>query len=198
MTAKLDYASWLTPERFAVEDELWTASDGHREWAKLVASYLPASPSILEVGCGPGLVLANLPRVPAMRYIGVDANPLCLASANARNPSRGTFIQSTAADFLRDYDGAGFDLFCAFAFFKHISLEEWPTTFTGLLRLARKAIVMQTIQTEPMDDGTEFIHAWQSPATVLKAIAEAGHRLVFPAELDTAIGTEQLLITERI
>lgn len=51
-----------------------------------VAAAVPAPATVIELGCGPGIALAELLRAyPAARIIGADPSPVALASARRRN-----------------------------------------------------------------------------------------------------------------
>jgi len=59
--------------------------DAYWAWfAAHVAPRLPASPVIIDLGCGPGLVLRDLgERYPAARLFGYDVTPAMIAHARA-------------------------------------------------------------------------------------------------------------------
>ena len=57
----------------------------------LVSEYIRPKPHdrILDIGCGPGNML---PFLPVCQYLGVDANPTCIAFARQRYSNRGEFM----------------------------------------------------------------------------------------------------------
>ena len=54
--------------------------------ASEVAAAVPAPAAVIELGCGPGVALAELLRAyPAARVIGADPSAVVLTSARRRN-----------------------------------------------------------------------------------------------------------------
>jgi SAM-dependent methyltransferase len=54
---------------------------------------------VVDIGCGPGVILDYLPE--NVRYIGFDISEKYIASAKERYGQRGTFLLGTADDFMR-------------------------------------------------------------------------------------------------
>ena len=69
---------------------------GHDLNETLVKSYLRPNDSdrILDVGCGPASILAQLP--PAVTYVGFDPSPSYISAAIRRYGKRGTFLRGLA------------------------------------------------------------------------------------------------------
>lgn len=122
-------------------DAYWRNSgdemDYRRMLARLVADHLPADGSVLEVGCGTGLIYeALLDAVgPLLDYTGVDNSRPMLAYARRAYP--GAKFRHGDAFNLR-FSDRSFDLACAFEVFGHMPLPAWP--ICELLRVGRTAI----------------------------------------------------------
>jgi SAM-dependent methyltransferase len=74
---------------------------GARRWLKRLAQdTIDARPgdSVLDIGCGPGALLAYLPRIT---YIGLDRNESYIAQAKRVHGDRGNFICDDVANFGR-------------------------------------------------------------------------------------------------
>lgn len=76
----------------------------------------------LEVGCGPGDLLVDLP--PGGRFVGVDLEPRYLRAAERRWGDRGTFLCARAGDVGRTLHGERFDLVLALFLFHHLDDDE--------------------------------------------------------------------------
>jgi SAM-dependent methyltransferase len=72
----------------------------------------------LEVGCGPGDLLAELPA--GTRYVGLDIEPRYLRAAERRRGERGTFLLSRAGDAGERLRGEHFDLVLALFLLHHL------------------------------------------------------------------------------
>ncbi len=97
----------------------------------LVGRHFPGARSLLEVGCGPGGVLAALARAfPGMRLVGGDRYPGALTLAAARLPAA-RFLQLDAPrlPFDREFDVVG-----AFDLLEHVADD------LAVLRAAHRAL----------------------------------------------------------
>ena len=175
-----DYSAWLTPTRLAVEERLWNDPQ-HRTWTHFVAHIVRMSKgiqpigSIVEFGCGIGLVPMNLPA--KVRYVGIDANWHCIASAKARNPDRKMFFSH--GDIRKiGIVSTDFDLTCAFSVMKHFTETEWPEILRKLLSYGKRGLFSMRIGETVVDDGTEFPHLQVTPQFCSQAIVDAGHQIV--------------------
>lgn len=75
-----------------------------------------AGERVLDIGCGPADILAEL---PAVEYHGFDLSPAYIDAARKRFGARGTFrVQAVTRDVLKDY--AGFDLVLAVGVLHHL------------------------------------------------------------------------------
>ena len=83
----------------------------------LVREYLRPKPGdrVLDVGCGPGTLLDDL---PAVDYTGIDLNPSYIEAARNRYGDRGEFrcVDARAADF----PDASFELVSVMALLHHL------------------------------------------------------------------------------
>jgi len=87
---------------------------------------------ILDIGCGPGALLARLPEV---QYVGYDPNPRYIAWAKAQFGTRGIFHCGTLTE-ISDTESGRFDVVLANGVLHHVSDE----AARALLALARKAL----------------------------------------------------------
>lgn len=72
----------------------WTGGIARLTMALVDGLSLPASPTILEAGCGSGaFVRALRTRLPNARVAGLDLNPLALGYALAQTPPPAAFLQ---------------------------------------------------------------------------------------------------------
>jgi len=79
--------------------EDYLAQDKWRQWETMIG-HLPIQPeqSVLDLGCGPGLVSARL-AARCQRLIGVDRESTFLDFARQHCPSKCQFIEAGLADF---------------------------------------------------------------------------------------------------
>ncbi|MGA2905254.1 MAG: class I SAM-dependent methyltransferase [Candidatus Korobacteraceae bacterium] len=88
----------------------------------LVTEYIrpQAHDRILDIGCGPGNMLLFLPEC---QYLGVDANPTCVAFARQRYGNRGEFICQRVSHHSVRQLGA-FDIVLALGVVHHLDDSE--------------------------------------------------------------------------
>jgi 2-polyprenyl-6-hydroxyphenyl methylase/3-demethylubiquinone-9 3-methyltransferase len=65
------------------------------------------SKSVLDVGCGEGILAERLPRPPVERYVGVDFSPVAVELAKAKNLQQSDFVVGDAQVYT---PSARFDL----------------------------------------------------------------------------------------
>jgi SAM-dependent methyltransferase len=61
----------------------------------ILAGYLrlvEESPSILDFGCGTGILLERIQGIPFRDYVGIDSSPVAIELARRRVPGVGTFV----------------------------------------------------------------------------------------------------------
>jgi SAM-dependent methyltransferase len=175
---KTDYSAWLTPERLAYEEFLWT-DPATATWPHFVraleALNLGDAYSVVELGCGTGLVAANLPLY--VHYLGVDANAECIARAERRcfQMSRAFVVADLRTAVMHPRGLPAYDVTCAFSVLKHFGLHEWDATVAAVLRHAPRGVFSIPLGPADADDGTEFPHVRVTAARLLNAVAGAGH-----------------------
>lgn len=106
------------------------------EWRWLTAQLgaLPASPRVLELGCGTGAVLRALePRLSV--GVGVDVSPAMLERASERarerrDASRLSFVHVT--DSQLPFAAGSFDVVLSFLSFRYL---DWPRSFAEVRRV---------------------------------------------------------------
>jgi SAM-dependent methyltransferase len=95
----------------------------------LVTPHLVGGKSVLEVGCGTGLILERLGRA-ADRAVGVDLSPGMLEKAR----SRGLEVHEASATAL-PFEDASFDVACSFKVLAHV--EQIETAMAEMARVVR-------------------------------------------------------------
>jgi SAM-dependent methyltransferase len=99
-----------------------------------VRNYIRPRPGdrILDIGCGPGDILAFLPNT---EYTGIDLSAQYIGAARKRFRARGTFICEDVANVVIQSPGT-FDVVLANGFFHHLD----DALATRLLKLAALAL----------------------------------------------------------
>lgn len=98
------------------EANFWFASR-NRLLSYLTNRYFPAAESMMEIGCGTGVVMSNFSReIPRLKYLGTEVYISGLELAKQRLPT-GSFIQMDAMNIPFD---AEFDIIGAFDVLEHI------------------------------------------------------------------------------
>jgi SAM-dependent methyltransferase len=102
--------------------------------ARFVRDHLRPRPGdrILDLGCGPGDLLAHL---PACDYVGVDLDPKYVTAARARYRDRGTF-RCEPAEAVAELEPGSFDLVVASGLLHHLTDAQAVAT----LEVARRAL----------------------------------------------------------
>jgi SAM-dependent methyltransferase len=81
---------------------------------------------ILDIGCGPGTFLKNIPETLDCQYCGFDMNPAYIEAAKIQYGQRGRFFCQRVSE--ASLHGAGtFDIVLAVAILHHLSDEEAKT-----------------------------------------------------------------------
>ena len=100
-----------------------------------VSEYVQPVPGekVLDIGCGPGDILENL---PAVDYLGFDINPKYVEAAQKRFGHRGRFFCGDVALTAIDREAASFDLVLATGVLHHLD----DNHAVSLFHLARRAL----------------------------------------------------------
>lgn len=185
----VDYADWLTPVRLEIEERLWEQVAIYRLYAEALQRVLEVEGcrSVIELGCGTGWVPTRLSS--DLDYLGVDANPGCLALA--RRKTSFPFLQAD----IRQLETPVRDMVCAFAVLKHFALQEWQEIVVRMLALGRVGVFTMNVGPDDLDDSSHgFPHTWVSRETLEWAIRAGGHDIVEMALLHTG---ETIIRTRR-
>lgn len=191
-----DYADWLTPERLAQEEQLWSRDKVYLRYAANIRRLLAQEHMVeyvIELGCGTGWVPTQLDETGILRYDAVDRNDGCLALAEQKNADRRHWVHVVKAE-LRTVEPSA-DLVCSFAVLKHFRLDEWHDLFVRWFRGARFAMFTVPIATESKSDGYQHTHVWLSEAEVQQAIRDAGHEEMWRDWTDPL---EPIIVTRKV
>ncbi|MDX8451974.1 class I SAM-dependent methyltransferase [Mesorhizobium sp. VK9D] len=188
-----DWENWDVSGIASEIQTIWLSSDeenAHREQlADLVCGRIPASdPSILEVGCGTGLVYEKLAAKHKLitNYIGIDSSLKMLEIAR-RNFPRGQFLYGDGYELVfRDQE---FDAVLSFEVLGHI--PRIKPFLSEMLRVAKKTCIFTTWPSDSSDvvedyetiDGTRFLYRRYSESYIQKLIYIAGRQKLDDIEL---------------
>lgn len=114
-------------QRFWHDTKLW-----------LVRRYLQPGPTdrVLDVGCGSGVVAAEIARSGVASCLGLDGNPDAIRFARQRFPLPNLSFQQQLVDELDLPDGS-FDAVCCFELIEHIYPDQGLALLRSLARLVR-------------------------------------------------------------
>lgn len=104
-------------------------------WRVYISEYVRPVPGekVLDIGCGPGDILENLPDVD---YLGFDINPKYVEAAQKRYGSRGRFFCGDVGLTAIDQEAGSFDLVLATGVLHHLDDDR----AVSLFKLARRAL----------------------------------------------------------
>ncbi|MER8916544.1 class I SAM-dependent methyltransferase [Mesorhizobium sp. M0761] len=157
--------------------------DAHREELVHIVSHHVDShaPSILEVGCGTGLIYEKLTNsiLSDSRYIGIDSSIKMLEKAIGNFPE-GEFILGDGYDLA--FGKEEFDVVLCFEVLGHI--PEIDQFVAELLRVTRKTCIFTTWPSDEQEieenyetiGGVQFLHRRYSDAFIRKIIRAIGPR----------------------
>lgn len=196
---KPDYSDWLTPEELAKEDAEWVRDAENQSIyrANLIMDVVREHQitSVVEYGCGSGLIGPLLPK--SVKYKGVDKNEGCLNTANARKNGN-----SNLTYLYGDMRSPGMPcgLVCSFAVLKHFGVYEWVNVLSGILKTAHYGLFdVQLSHGDPRDDDFEFYHTWVSQWMLDRAVEVGGHRIVKTVDThEDENGIQRMVWTERL
>ncbi|WP_091582170.1 class I SAM-dependent methyltransferase [Mesorhizobium qingshengii] len=182
-----DWDNWDVSGIASEIQKIWQNSpieDAHRQELVDIVLHrvaLPPAPSILEVGCGTGLIYEKLVRsLPSdASYMGVDSSVKMLEIARGSFPE-GEFLFGDGYELVfRDQE---FDVVLCFEVLGHI--PEIEQFVAELLRVTRKTCIFTTWPSDGQDivenyeaiGGVQFLHRRYSDAFIRKAIHTVGPR----------------------
>lgn len=173
-----DYSAFLSlPGKLDAEEAAWAEAPHEGEQAALIRETCAEHGlrSIVEFGCATGWMPHYL-RDTSTHYLGIDANPNCLARAAEKCPGT-LFLRGD----IRTVHAPQADLVVAFAVLKHFHLAEWDAVLTRILSHGRYGLFSVTIADRCYEDDLEFPHVWVTEARLRRVVAAAGHEIVsFP------------------
>lgn len=152
-------------------DAYWRGSPDEMNHRKVLADIVKAelqapTDSILEVGCGTGLVYAALGEAigPALNYRGVDNSVHALHVATKYYPD---VAWGKGDAFKLPYEDGAFDIACAFEVFGH--LPDCATPIAELVRVAKRRAIFTVWITagETFSQGTDHN---EYPATLIASM----------------------------
>jgi predicted TPR repeat methyltransferase len=176
-----DISEYYKGERVAVEEKAWAkVKEYKRNLAQVLRSLATADiKRVIEVGCGSGLIAAELPK--HIEYLGVDKNAEFLALAQRKSPNRQFInedVRNVTPEWLEANGYGKFDMVCSFAFVKHFGLHEWDNIVGGILALAPRACFDVSITKEDYDNGKHFHHTYVTQERLNRVLDKAGHKQV--------------------
>lgn len=193
---KSDYSDYLMdPEKLDNEEAEWARQGFYLKNAQAVLEVVDkdAPTSIVELGCGTGLVASQL---QGHKYAGVDKNFECIKKAQDGNPGM-QFYCADVRDFCMNHHVV--DIVCCFAFLKHFALFEWDDILGNMLRFGIRGVFAVAISDNDLDDGTDFPHTSVTLDHLTRAVTAAGHKIIKTEhQADSATGYEMLVWTERV
>ncbi len=178
MTAKFpDISETYTPDRALQEEVSWLLDRPQEAHAKLLLPRLEkyGIKSVLEVGCGSGILASLLPK--GMVYLGVDKNLWMVRKALTRNMARQETMNFVQAD-VRELEAPPGDLAMCWSFLKHFSLDEWDQIVAKVLAHGKYGCLEVQITDQDIDNGTEWHHVFVTRERLQGAIAAAGHMIL--------------------
>lgn len=179
-----DWSDYLDHEdNLSREDAVWQALP-NAVVVETILRWIPTGSSLLDVGCGSGVLL--------QRYrghkLGVEKSAKAAALAEIRNP--GWIVHLDLRIFF-----VPSDVVVCKAVLKHFSLEEWPQIFSRVAQMARSRLIFSMNVGEARDAGQGGYHSTYLPREeILAAIDRAGFRLVHEEPFD---GVEPLFVCDR-
>jgi SAM-dependent methyltransferase len=140
--------------------------------------------SVVEVGCGSGLIPTQLHE--SVKYLGIDRNDVFLGWARDKNNPTRTFVnrdvRQVSPEWLKQHHG-DFAVSTCFAFLKHFGLHEFDDLLVGLMRLAPYSVFEVQQFDSDVDTGTDFHHVFVTEERLNRCVRKAGHRILSQAEV---------------
>jgi SAM-dependent methyltransferase len=109
-----------------------------RSYKLFIAEYLDlkAGERILDVGCGPGDILAHMPS--DVNYVGIDLNADYIDAAQDRFGQKGQFFHGRAGEMEKIVEGQ-FDVILAYGLLHHLEDQEAMDVFSFAHKSLKKS-----------------------------------------------------------
>jgi cyclopropane fatty-acyl-phospholipid synthase-like methyltransferase len=135
-------------------------SGGQHARRALVRDFLRVRPGerVLDIGCGPGSMLACLPDAP-FDYIGYDASPEYILHASRRFKTRGRFVCGTVDEDVQESD-ASFDWVLAMGLLHHIDDNDSRKLFAiahAKLKPGGSLVTLDGVYTDTQSAVTRYV-----------------------------------------
>ena len=140
-----------------IYDLYQTLVGAHKMRRIIVESYLKPvdGQAILDVGCGPGLLLRNIPR--GVEYFGFDLNESYVTKARLNFGHRGTFLCQDVTKFVTDKK---FDRIVIVGVLHHLEDNQINTLFSSLPKLLKEdgyAVMIENVYIDNQNPIAKFI-----------------------------------------
>lgn len=187
--------------------QAWTAARGEQHanppmeaaWLDRFRALLPATPEVLDLGCGPGAPMAAYLATRACHITGIDSAPEMIAIAQTRLPRHAWHTGDMRTLAL----GRTFDGILAWDSFFHLTPEDQRRMFpvfrahaaprAALMFTSGPAhgVAMGTLEGEPL------YHASLDPAEYRALLAENGFNVAGHAVEDPTCGGHTIWLAQR-
>lgn len=109
-------------------------------------------PSILDIGCGVGLLHAHLGKI-AQHIVGIDLSEQALETARQRNPQN-TYLRYPGGAL--PFDDARFDMALAVTVMHHVPLADWQQFVDEAARVLKPGGMLAVIEHNPFNPLTRL------------------------------------------
>lgn len=205
-----DISEWYDEDKAAIEEVAWNTIQEYRGNLAQVQECIDilGTKSIIEVGCGSGLIPVHLSK--EIDYVGLDNNPTFLRWARSKNHKSRIFVQNdlrkTDTAWLSKNNLSGeYDLVASFAFLKHFGLHEWDEIVGRVLAFSgHGCIEIVTREAGDLDNGLTFHHTHVTSDHMAAAITAAGHDIVRVKEMWKGLADDgsdiavKVVVTEKV
>lgn len=175
MTRFPDISEYYTSETALQEEAAWLLEGPQPKHCLFLRPLLVQNKiqSILEFGCGSGILAALLPE--EIEYVGFDRNRWFLERARKRNAHFGIQRVFECEDVRRRTGIVSYNLSMAWSFFKHFGLHEIDDIMSLVLAAGEFCAFDVQLTDEDLDNGTAYHHTFITQERLATIIREAGH-----------------------
>ncbi len=181
-----DISEYYQGDRAAHEEAEWNRVQRYRpnldELLHIIAQEKILS--IVEIGCGSGIIATQLPW--QVQYLGIDANDTFLELARKKNHEGRKFVKKDVREVTREWlqqEYGTFDMVLCLSFLKHFGLHEWHEIVWRILSLTPLALFEVQHANTDYDDGIEYHHVYTRVDFTRGIIGAAGHDIVSQKEI---------------